>query len=392
MEANRKQIAVFFGGPSIEHEISILTALQAMDAMDVVRYKIIPVYLSQAGRWYTGKPLRDKSFYRSLPGSLSSLDEVVLFARKGEKSLRIVETLEKISIDAAFLCFHGAKGEDGCIQGLFELTGIPYTGSSLTCSAIAMHKAHCKAVLTHYGIPVLPWTVANREECRLHFPSMLKRISEEAGLGKFPLFVKPCHLGSSVGLSKVHNMTELGHALAKVFRFDPEAIIEPCIEDLMEINVSVIGGTMQRASSVEVPVASDKILTYEDKYLRNGGKSGAKSSRKEEGMANLTRVIDPEDLDADIKTYVQNTALHAFKILGCGGVVRFDFMMDMKTGQIVFNELNPLPGSLSYYLWEKSPEPLLYTEIIDILIEEAFHRNAEDNGVQNDFGLKALHS
>ncbi len=209
---------------------------------------------------------------------------------------------------------------------------------------------------------------------------------QHPGLQHFPLFVKPCHLGSSIGISIANDLPSLNAALAKVFRYDDEAIIEPCVTKLLEINVAVMDGEPPLASVVEIPIASEQALTYEDKYLRNNSKVSGGS----QGMAGLTRLIDPKDLDPAIKQKVTDYALKAFQLLGCSGVGRFDFIFDLSSNQLYFNELNPIPGSLSYYLWEKSQPPLLYTELIHRLIANAQCRKAQRLALQRDLGFKAL--
>ncbi|HQH28165.1 MAG TPA: D-alanine--D-alanine ligase, partial [Oligoflexia bacterium] len=286
--------------------------------------------------------------------------------------------------------FHGQFGEDGCIQGLFELADVPYAGCGVLSSAAAMNKYHCKCLLHAHGIPVLPAAVVPKAAAQSGLNKVLAQIYGTKGLEEFPLFVKPGNLGSSIGVSRAKDETELNAALAKVFELDNEAIVEPCVVNLLEINVSVLEGDKgPEASVVEIPVASAGVLTYEDKYMRQGkGKKG--SGRSVQGMAGLTRVIDPEDLAPEIKAAVVRFALEAFRILGCAGVVRFDFMLDLDTNQLYFNELNPLPGSMAHYLWVKSKPPVLYTELLTRIIEGACRRKALSAGLKRDLGFRAL--
>lgn len=399
---SKKNIAVIFGGRSTEHEISVISANQAMDSIDVTRYNVIPVYIAQTGKWYTGNALRDKKFYKTLPTGLDSLKNIFL---KPEPNLGGLSYLTKgfpfgikeeiIPVDVMVPVFHGSFGEDGCIQGLFEMANIPYASSGVLGSSVAMSKYVCKKYLEVQGVPTLPSCLVQKRSFIKNSEEVINKITQEGSLKTYPLFVKPNNLGSSVGVSKAKNKEELLAGLAKVFQFDLQAIVEPCITNIMEINVSVMESlskqqTMCDASVVEIPVASGDFLSYEDKYLRNGkGKKGP-TDNNSSGMANLTRMIDPEDLDPRLKEEVISLAKKSFELLSCSGVGRFDFMFDLDKNQLYFNELNPIPGSLSFYLWEKSTPALVLTEVMDRIIEGALERFADKARLKLDFGFKAL--
>lgn len=388
-----KNLAVLFGGRSAEHEISIITALQMIKAIDPFRYRVVPVYIHPTGKWYTGEALLDKAFYKGMPDTLNKVQRVTLLPEPTTQGLLKVTSEGEIAIqgmlpvDVYFLAFHGQGGEDGSIQGLLEMADVPYTGCGVAASALAMDKYQCKMFLQAHGIPVLPAKVIFRKQANQHFVQVVEDVLSTPGLENFPLFVKPCHLGSSIGIARASNLRELAAALAGVFRYDDEALVEPCIMQLMEINVAVIDGNPPRASVVEVPVASDHSLTYEDKYLRGKKKS---SSPYQQGMAGLTRVIDPQDMPESLKKTATDLALKAFQLIGCSGVGRFDFIFDKATHQLYFNELNPIPGSFSFYLWEKSHPPLYYTSLVDEMVEQATQRKKEQLALQRDIGFKAL--
>lgn len=388
-EKNSKTIAVMFGGRSAEHEISIITALQAITAIDTLRYRIVPIYIHPNGRWYTGERLLDKAFYKKMPEALSKLQQVTLLPDPLIGGLMRIGAAwgskeSIIPIDVYFLAFHGQYGEDGCIQGLLEMADAAYTGSNVIASAVAMNKYLCKLLVGSHGIPTLPSILVKRKEA----PQSLDDVEKIIGANPFPVFVKPCHLGSSIGISIANDPLELHGALAKVFRYDNEALIEPCITQLMEINVAVLDGRPPRASVVELPIPSAQMLTYEDKYLRGGKKT--RSPQESQGMASLPRIIDPQNLDPLIKERVMEYALTVFSLLGCSGAGRFDFMVDLSKGQLYFNELNPLPGSLAFYLWEKSNPSLLYTELLDHCIAQAEERRNAKLALQHDIGFKAI--
>jgi D-alanine-D-alanine ligase len=249
-----------------------------------------------------------------------------------------------------------------------------------------MNKYLCKRYLQVHGIPVLPALPVSREEGMKDIRRVTEWITSQEGFSQFPLFVKPCNLGSSIGITKVNDVSELPGALAKVFKYDTVALVEPCVSELMEINVSIRDHNGAQASVVEIPVSQSGVLSYEEKYLRDGGKKTGPS----QGMASLTRVIDPQDLDEEIRKSVIEYGKRAFSILGCSGVARLDFIVDLATGQLYFNELNAFPGSCSFYLWVRSKPRVLYTQLIDDMIETALKTFAVNASLARDIGLKAL--
>ncbi len=388
----RKTIAVLFGGRSAEHEISVISGLQLIQAMDVLRYRPVPVYIDQEGRWFTGDALYNKQFYKRLPASRGEAQEVTLLPKPGARGLTVIDqgkvTNEVLPIDIFLLCFHGQFGEDGCIQGLMELADVPYTGCNLVSSAVAMNKYLCKMFLKAHDIPVLPSVLLEKSASMKDLASAAAAVRRTPGLENFPLFIKPNNLGSSIGIGKAQNDQELKACLAKVFKYDFQAIVEPCLQDMFEINISVIDTGEATTSVVEIPVSSGGALSYEDKYMR-GGKS-KKGNDASSGMASLTRIIDPQDLGEGFKTAVTNYARKSFNALGCSGIVRFDFMVDKNSGQIYFNELNTIPGSLGFYLWVKSKPLRLYTENITTLIERAEWTHQMKSSLLRDTGFRAM--
>ena len=411
---SRKKVAVMFGGRSVEHEISVITALQLIDAIDVVKYEPVPVYIAPSGKWYSGKALLNRDFYKNMPSSLTEVLEVTLLPKPGAKGLTILrakkqqsswqglfysfkapaEEEEQIAVDIFFPAFHGSFGEDGCIQGLFEMAGVTYTGCDVVSAAVSMSKYHCKKFLESHGIPVLPSALVARESVETGLGSNLNQVREAIlqtpGMEKFPLFVKPANLGSSIGISKAADAPALDAALLKAFKYDYQVLVEPCLENKLEINVSVLDDSTPVSSVVEIPVASGEELTYEDKYMRGGGKGKKGGGPQTLGMAGLTRVIDPENLDPENKELARKYAQEAFVKLGCAGVARIDFMLDLSTNKLYFNEINPLPGSLSYYLWVKSEPVVLYTDMLTKIIERAELRQSRKSMLSREVGFKAM--
>lgn len=390
---NRLRVAVLFGGRSVEHEISVISALQLMLAVDPAKFDLIPVYITPNGSWYIGAALLERSFYAKALENLAQLEEVTLLPKPGVGGLTRLGARgpsSVIQVDLFLPAFHGQYGEDGCIQGLFEMAQVPYTGSDLPSSAITMNKYLCKMYLSAHGIPVLPASIVHRHEAQADITQVVSGLLSQDKFKHFPLFIKPCNLGSSIGVSRVNDATELAAALAKVFRYDTQALVEPCVSKIMEINVSVraqlgIESGIE-ASVVEIPVSESGTLSYEEKYLRDGGKKSGRS----QGMASLTRVIDPADLDSELRSQVIELAKRSFSLLGCLGVARLDFIVDLATNKLYFNELNAFPGSCAFYLWARSKPRVLYTQLIEDMINAALGRFATNAALDRDIGLRAL--
>lgn len=394
-----RQIAVVFGGRSVEHEISIITAMEVMGALDPTRYKVIPVYIHLNGHWYTGDELMRREFYTATPPAISQLQEVTLLPVPGSGGLTVVRDPEKrswfrrdrdrvIPVDVYLPVLHGTYGEDGCLQGLLEIAEVAYTGSAVLAAALGMDKYVTKLVLRAEGIPVLPAISLHRSELAEGMGKLRERILSTDGLEKFPLFVKPRHLGSSVGISAAANPAELDAAVIKAFQYDTDVIVEPQVAKIMEINISIMNvGGKPLASVVEVPASESGVLTYEEKYIRERGK---KRPRAVEGMAGLSRSVNPPELDSEIKAKVTDYACRAFSTLGCSGLARIDFIFDLETGAIYLNELNTLPGSMAYYLWNESRPPVQYTDLLDKIIDGALERRGLVEGLKRDFGFRAL--
>jgi D-alanine-D-alanine ligase len=395
----KKNIAVLFGGRSVEHEISVITALQLIGVLDVTQYEPIPVYIAQSGRWYVGDQLLEKSFYRGLPGSLKQVQEVALIPVAGSKGLTVMggqrglfgRTTEQIvPIDVYFLAFHGTFGEDGCIQGMLEMADATYTGCTVLPAALGMNKYKCKKALAAAGIPVLPAAVVDRTLAQKSLSAVREQIFATPGLEQLPLFVKPCNLGSSIGIGVAKDIPSLDGCLVNTFRYDSQAIVEPCVKNIVEINVSVVGDEEEvTASVVEMPVSISGVLTYEEKYLRDDGAKKTGDSESQ-GMASLSRIIDPPDLNPELKQMGIDYAKKAFQTLGCSGVSRIDFIIDADSDQLYFNEINTLPGSLSFYLWMKSKPQVVYTELLNQIIQQAEKRQSTKLSLKRQEGMKAL--
>lgn len=382
----KKRVAVFFGGRSPEHDVSVVSGLQAMNAIDQSRYAPFPVYIAPDGEWLVGDILRDRANYMLDANALKQVTPVTLDVAGGRKGMLIPKKsglfsgAKPIEFDVAFPIFHGLIGEDGNIQGLFELANIPYTGMRTKASAILMDKVATKHFLRALDIPYLPYAVIKRpEEGYLISEDRLEALLAPL---TYPCIIKPAHLGSSIGVAKVRDAHEAKACLPAVFEYDPVAIAEPFVENLIEYNVSVskcFDGKTIVTSAIERPKAKDELLDFKQKYLSGGGTKGAKGGTKtpgqsSEGMLSLTREINPS-LPKETENNIRTWANRLFDALDGSGAPRIDFIGNAKTGQIWMNEVNPCPGSLGYFLWEAAPQPHLFTDYLTALIEEAFAEN-----------------
>lgn len=386
---SKKTVAVFMGGRSLEHDVSILTGLQVIKSINRKKYKVLPVYLDRDGTWWCGKKLADRRNYsvtRELKRDLQKVELPSSTNFKGKPYLRTMSKGifsrggKKVYFDVAFPTFHGTKGEDGAIQGLFEFAQVPYTGPRVLNSSAYINKSFAKEVCKSAGIPVLSETIVYKPDTGKNIS--IKKLLKDKKI-KFPVCVKPCNLGSSIGVNKAENTKELHSALLEVFQIDNAAVIEPFVKNLVEYNVAVtkaIDGKV-RTSVIERPMTKGEMLDFANKYRGGGKKCGAKKMKtpKSEGMASTVREINPKSLNKKQKALIEESAKKAFvAVLGCG-TPRIDFYCNKRTGKIWLNEINTIPGSLAFYLWEASKPKVSFTKLLDALIEEAFIENRKSN-------------
>jgi D-alanine-D-alanine ligase len=369
------RVGVVFGGRSVEHEVSVITAHQVMAALDRSEFTPVPVYITKAGRWYAGEVLGSLEEYRD-PDALVARAEAVQLStdpgrpgllRIGRRGLLGRGGPEVEPLDVVLPLVHGSHGEDGTLQGLCELADIAYCGPDVLAAALCMDKAMAKAVLRAAGLPVLDDRVVTRAQWQADPAGVTADIRRRFGS---PVFVKPLSLGSSIGVSRAETDDELALALDLAFAYQDRAIVEAAQDGIIEINCSVLGdATAARASVCEQPVSSG-ILSYEDKYMAGGGKDGAKGGAKADpsgvrgdsagskgdagtkgGMSSLQRII-PAPIDATMTALIENAAVRACAVLGVSGVARVDFLVRPEQQRFLVNEVNTIPGSLSFYLWE----------------------------------------
>ena len=365
------RVGLFFGGKSVEHEVSIISAIQAFNAFDLEKYDVIPVYITKSNEFYTGEAAGKIEEYRNISALIKKSTRVVM-VNEGNKTKLVCYPMKKFGdstvaeIDVAFPVVHGTNVEDGALQGYFQTSNIPYVGCDVLSSAVGMDKYVMKAVLKDNGIPVLDCVTVTAMEFAKDADAVTDNIKEKIGL---PAIVKPINLGSSVGIKIGKDIDGLKEALDYAFGFSGRVLVERAIQELREINCSVCGDIdSAEASECEEPVGSDEILSFEDKYT--GGSKSSKSS----GMASLKRKI-PADITEEMRNEIRKTAVKAFKCLGCSGVSRIDFMIDTAENKVYLNEINTIPGSLSFYLWE--PLGVKYPELLDKMVSLALKRDRE---------------
>lgn len=382
------KIAVLFGGKSVEHEISIISAVQAMRSLNREKYEIIPVYITKNNEMYTGDDLFSIEEYTNFPSLINKCTRVT-FAVSGNRtqlvkcSTKLFEKNLVSEIDLAFPIVHGTNCEDGTLHGFLKMFNLPLVGCDVTASAVGMDKYIMKTVFRDNAIPVLDCRCFTRAQYEQSPESAIEKTEKAI---EYPVIVKPVNLGSSVGIKKASDRNELAEALENAFNFAGKVLVEKAVQNLKEINCSVLGDCDEAAASeCEEPVNSDEILSYEDKYI-SGGKGGSKSGGSK-GMASLKRKI-PADISRDEREYVRSLAVKAFKCMNCNGVVRIDFMMDTESRKIYLNEINTIPGSLAFYLWE--PLGIKYPELLDKMIQIALKRHREESEISYAFDTNVL--
>jgi D-alanine-D-alanine ligase len=372
------KLAVVFGGKSPEHEISVISALQTIHAADTNKYDITPIYISKQGTWYTGSALMDVKNYKDTSKLLAGCEKLLVSANSDEAALYkypsgIFTMKQKLgTIDVALPVLHGAHGEDGILQGFFELMNIPYAGCNLLASAIGMDKITMKIVFRHLGLAVVDFEHFYSKDWINTPNEVIQKIEQNLG---YPVIVKPADLGSSIGISKAKDTAELREAIDNAVQFSRKVIVEKAVTNLKEVNCAVLGDYEEAIPSIcEEPVVNnDKILSYNEKYVTKAGSKG---------MASLKRKIPADITDAQTAT-IQDMAVRSFQGLDCSGASRIDFLIDQDNGNIYVNEINTIPGSLSFYLWEKTN--ISFTELVDRLVALAQKKQREKSNLNFSF-------
>lgn len=367
----KTNIGVFFGGCSTEHEISVISASQAMSAIDRSVYDVTPVYITKQGHWYTGDALFDVSNYRDIPSLLEKCTEVYMEPVRDDYNLytrkkKLFGSNVYTTLDVAIPVLHGAYGEDGTFEGILDAIAIPYAGCNVLASANGMDKITMKMILQACDVPVVDYVWFTDKQWFAQKDALIAKIEKELG---YPVIVKPANLGSSVGIGRAKDRTQLIDRINDAERYSTRIIVEHMIENLHEVNCSVLGDCDDYKTSVcEEPIKSGEILSYEDKYM--GGTKGAK------GMQASQKRI-PADLPVEVSDRIRFLAGETFRVLSCHGVSRVDVIIDADNGNIYVNEINTIPGSLSFYLWEATGLP--FDKLMDTLVKLALKRKREQS-------------
>ncbi len=357
-------IAVFFGGKSVEHDVSIITGRQVLNNIDSTKYNVFPIYIDKTNKWWTGNDLDLQQTY--LPFVEKKHKRISIIS--GENVLIVKSGLKqkKIKIDCAFNCCHGTYGEDGNLQGLLNCLSIPFTGSDTLASSICMNKIIMKRLFERYNFPIPKYICLNREHIMNYENIKLK----------FPLIVKPANLGSSIGISRVDNKEELFKALETAFHFDGEVIIEEAVQNLREINCSVQKIKDEIVTSdLEEPVSWEKFLSFDDKYVQKGKKSGQK------------RKINVK-IGKRLENKIRNISKMCYEHFNLSGAIRIDFLLDDLKKELFINEINTIPGSMAFYLWKG--KEISFRKLIDLQIEQALLKEKQKSLNQTEFKSNIL--
>ncbi len=376
----KTQLGVIFGSRSCEREVSIISAIQMMNHVDSERYDVIPVYIDEYGVWYTGPKLRDIRTFQHFPGESTGIERVIpdvtsgsgalLAMRPGKGFLHRMEQVVAARLEVVIPVMHGLNGEDGTLQGMLELMRIPYASTGVVGSAIGMDKILMKQCFRGAGLPVLPGIGVSRRQWNQEKELMISEIESAV---PYPVFVKPANLGSSIGVSRADDRNTLLSAMDLAFEYDRRVLVEQGLDKPLELNCSVLGyDDHVDASAIEMPVvgSGEEMLSFFEKYLNGSGSKG---------MASLHRLL-PAPIEDSLTERIQTLSRRIFTLLDCKGVVRVDYMFDRASENIYITEINTIPGSMAFYLWEASG--LRYSAMIDRLVEEA-RRAFEDKNANN---------
>lgn len=369
-----KTIGVVFGGRSAEHDVSILTAyipiIQSL--LKIGEYDVWPIYITRDGSWYADKEMNNLDFFRRKDwmAYLKKKNKIQLLFDDGLKIIWPGIRPKTVSIDLVFPAMHGTYGEDGSLMGLLRMANVPFVGCDIFASAVAMDKVLTKQVLSSEGVSVVPYVWFNKTE----WLNEKEKCLEDAAKLKFPLFIKPVHLGSSIAISKAKDKSELENAIDVAFYYDDKVLVEKSIENLTEVTLPIIGNENLELAGIERPLNDSEFFNFEDKYISGGKKGGGADNKYSEIPAKISEKLSDEIKELGIKTY---------KILGCSGISRIDFLIDNDENKVYVNEVNTLPGSLFDHNWREVG--VSETELVKKLIDFAEERFKESKDITYTF-------
>lgn len=377
-----KNIGVFFGSGSVEHDISIITANLIINGLKGLGYSVTPVYITKQGKWMLGEELsnlklfsdpnkkaEDESSFAEYYIDLEESVGKMVFKKKGIFG-------KSITIDLAFPALHGTYGEDGTIQGLFEMFGLPYVGCGVPASSIAMDKVLTKQMYIVNNIPTTKFIHFFKKDWDEDKNKVINSVKQTL---KFPVFIKPVHLGSSIGIGKVKDEKELEQKIEVAMYYDHKVIVEEAVENLMDVTCCVIGNNSPKASLLQESVYTEDLFDFNDKYISDGGAQTGKAQNK---------MVIPARVDTQLTKKIQDTAVQVYKAVECTGIARVDFLLDKQTKMFYANEINPLPGTLYHHLWKASGVEL--NELLKLLIQFAEEKYKEKRSVNFSFESSVL--
>ncbi len=365
------RVGVLYGGKTTEHEVSIITAVQAMNFLNSNKYEVVPMYLNKENEMYTGEPLKNMDVYKDEDLLKRYCKKVVCYSKDGTLVLQnkngLIKKIIK-SVDIVIPAVHGYNMEDGNIQGLLETYGIPYTGSDIYGCTVGQDKVFQKQILESEKVPVTKYTWFYENEFYENELEVLEKIKKVG----YPVIVKPARQGSSIGITIAKDEESVKNAIFEAIKYDDKILVEEVINNMTELNCSVLGSNnYMETSAIEQVMGEDDFLSFKDKYIGSGAKKGTKNIGPSKGMVCASRVI-PANIPEKLAKDISETSKKAFRALGASGVVRIDYLYDKKSKKYYVNELNTIPGSLAFYLW--TPVKKDYPELLDDMINIAVKR------------------
>ena len=386
------KVGVMFGGCSVEHEVSIISAVQAMKHLDKSKYEYVPIYIDKNRKMYTGAFLDDIEIYKDMDNLKRYAKNITMYVKDNKIVLQNLKGLKKIvnEIDIVLPVVHGTNVEDGTLQGYLETLGIPYVGSNVYSAAVGQDKVFMKQIFEAGGLSVPKYTWFFSSDY-INDPDSIKKKIAKIG---FPVIIKPARLGSSVGIEFAYKKEELDDAINEAIKYDNKIVVEEVIQNLEEVNASSLGNySHYEISELESVMGTTSFLSYEDKYIGGGKtklKGGAKINKApSKGMASANRQI-PAKVSKNVRKQIIQMTSDASRLLNTSGVVRIDFLVDKKEEKVYINEVNTIPGSLAFYLWEA--KGMKYSELLDNMITIAIKEYKNKQKITYSFDTNILQS
>ncbi len=378
----KKNIAVIFGGKSAEHDVSIITAHKPIieSLLSMENFKVWPIYISKDGSWYCNPKMNDLNYFKQedLENVLAKEEKIELCFDKGLKITWPGMFSKTVTIDIAFPSMHGTYGEDGSLMGLLRMAGIPFVGCDLFASAVAMDKVLTKQVISAEGVPVVPYVWFTKNDWQENKNELKEKISKLT----LPLFIKPVHLGSSIGITKVKNISELENAIEVALHYDNKVLVEEGVQNLIEVTLPIMGNTkLVGLAGIERPLNNTDFFDFNDKYLSSGGKKGSETVNNQYSQI-------PAQIDDSLAQQVKEFGIKTFKTLGCEGIARVDFLIDGLSKKVYVNEVNTLPGSLYAHNWKKMGVSNI--ELVSKLVNLALDKFEEQKNITYTFDSTIL--